>query len=299
MTSYFNPRSPRGGATGAGRWKRFCAARFQSTLPTRGSDRKRATCVPDAKTFQSTLPTRGSDDVPHFALGEAVPISIHAPHEGERPAPPVDINDLAANFNPRSPRGGATWARLQGTIHRRYFNPRSPRGGATKFAQAVATGFYISIHAPHEGERLGAVSTYRRGKAISIHAPHEGERRIVVIVSPSSAADFNPRSPRGGATILLPRLIFRKNRFQSTLPTRGSDQASCLCRPALSISIHAPHEGERRGLDNIWIRHIHFNPRSPRGGATPPCYSISFYLPISIHAPHEGERRGAWCVRCF
>ena len=103
--------------------------------------------------FQSTLPTRGSDDVPHFALGEAVPISIHAPHEGERPAPPVDINDLAANFNPRSPRGGATWARLQGTIHRRYFNPRSPRGGATKFAQAVATGFYISIHAPHEGER--------------------------------------------------------------------------------------------------------------------------------------------------
>ena len=228
--------------------------------------------------------------MPHFALGEAVPISIHAPHEGERPAPPVDINDLAANFNPRSPRGGATWARLQGTIHRRYFNPRSPRGGATKFAQAVATGFYISIHAPHEGERLGAVSTYRRGKAISIHAPHEGERRIVVIVSPSSAADFNPRSPRGGATILLPRLIFRKNRFQSTLPTRGSDQASCLCRPALSISIHAPHEGERRGLDNIWIRHIHFNPRSPRGGATPPCYSISFYLPISIHAPHEGER---------
>ena len=161
--------------------------------------------------------------MPHFALGEAVPISIHAPHEGERPAPPVDINDLAANFN-----------------------PRSPRGGATKFAQAVATGFYISIHAPHEGERLGAVSTYRRGKAISIHAPHEGERRIVVIVSPSSAADFNPRSPRGGATILLPRLIFRKNRFQSTLPTRGSDQASCLCRPALSISIHAPHEGERR-----------------------------------------------------
>ena len=148
---------------------------FQSTLPTRGSDsyaraergrdsrfnprspRGGATmmsCVSASLgRFQSTLPTRGSDDVPHFALGEAVPISIHAPHEGERPAPPVDINDLAANFN-----------------------PRSPRGGATKFAQAVATGFYISIHAPHEGERLGAVSTYRRGKAISIHAPHEGER---------------------------------------------------------------------------------------------------------------------------
>ena len=161
--------------------------------------------------------------MPHFALGEAVPISIHAPHEGERPAPPVDINDLAANFNPRSPRGGATWARLQGTIHRRYFNPRSPRGGATKFAQAVATGFYISIHAPHEGERpcRGCLSSISRryfnprsprggatknltaevaAMKISIHAPHEGERRGAAPPPWAGLRDFNPRSPRGGAT---------------------------------------------------------------------------------------------------
>ena len=80
--------------------------------------------------------------------------------------------------------------------------------------------------------------------------------------------------------------------FQSTLPTRGSDgrramekilrseisihaphegerpQAGDMRPRRKNISIHAPHEGERRGLDNIWIRHIHFNPRSPRGGAT-------------------------------
>ena len=37
---------------------------------------------------------------------------------------------------------------------------------------------------------------------------------------------------------------------------------------ALTISIHAPHEGERHfmaGRDNA---HLYFNPRSPRGGAT-------------------------------
>ncbi len=219
--TYFNPRSPRGGATfnslivfvqleisihAPHEGERLLCIKnqifisvFQSTLPTRGSDvlsnyckclcknfnprspRGGATmmsCVSASLgRFQSTLPTRGSDDVPHFALGEAVPISIHAPHEGERPAPPVDINDLAANFNPRSPRGGATWARLQGTIHRRYFNPRSPRGGATHCCYSIAQFC---------------------------------------------------------------------RRFQSTLPTRGSDGMNLyLCTDYLHISIHAPHEGER------------------------------------------------------
>ena len=35
----------------------------------------------------------------------------------------------------------------------------------------------ISIHAPHEGERLSIYNILRRHKAISIHAPHEGERQ--------------------------------------------------------------------------------------------------------------------------
>ena len=35
--------------------------------------------------------------------------------------------------------------------------------------------------------------------------------------------------------------------FQSTLPTRGSDDsAAAIMRTALFISIHAPHEGERQ-----------------------------------------------------
>ena len=35
----------------------------------------------------------------------------------------------------------------------------------------------ISIHAPHEGERLLSVQTFSNNEYISIHAPHEGERQ--------------------------------------------------------------------------------------------------------------------------
>ncbi len=46
---------------------------------------------------------------PTLYLGTASPsaISIHAPHEGERQELPKHA-DSATHFNPRSPRGGAT-----------------------------------------------------------------------------------------------------------------------------------------------------------------------------------------------
>ena len=56
--------------------------------------------------------------------------------------------------------------------------------------------------------------------------------------------------------------------FQSTLPTRGSDDAVTYTPQTLTFSIHAPHEGERHGM----------------------IYNLSFIINFSIHAPHEGER---------
>ena len=126
-------------------------------------------------------------------------------------------------------------------------------------------------------------------------------------------AHFNPRSPRGGATDTLYKVLAanaisihaphegeRRDsrefyilslRFQSTLPTRGSDMSIFLQQRLWQISIHAPHEGERLDsigtcweVDKISIhaphegeRHAHA-PAEARGGR------------ISIHAPHEGER---------
>ena len=57
------------------------------------------------------------------------------------------------------------------------FNPRSPRGGATQRLAVLRCDYAISIHAPHEGERPEREAIDARAAQISIHAPHEGERR--------------------------------------------------------------------------------------------------------------------------
>ena len=148
----------------------------------------------------------------------------------------------------------------------------------------------ISIHAPHEGERPDGADNITDLAHISIHAPHEGERLLrlrgvavkgafqstlptrgsdlVTDALKGEDTDFNPRSPRGGAT-QAPRHKGRGQLFQSTLPTRGSDAAEQPAPEPTPISIHAPHEGERRRL------------RPPLD-----CERRK----ISIHAPHEGER---------
>ncbi len=125
--------------------------------------------------------------------------------------------------------------------------------------------------------------------------------------------NFNPRSPRGGATssgdlyhggrIFQSTLPTRGSDatawgevspsvtvFQSTLPTRGSDFIQQQRCPILAISIHAPHEGERRPRGAWSCVQADFNPRSPRGGATKRPVQAVATSPISIHAPHEGER---------
>ena len=101
---------------------------------------------------------------------------------------------------------------------------------------------------------------------------------------------FNPRSPRGGATdnsvkftlyfiisIHAPREGERPQpyltsliacKFQSTLPARGSDYHINMQQSSV----------------------LHFNPRSPRGGATSFELEYIVHIVISIHAPREGER---------
>ena len=262
----FNPRSPRGGATRPLKSRPCARCTFQSTLPTRGSDAMLTCAMPKIPIFQSTLPTRGSDASslgtrnyhryfnPRSPRGGATyqwiqvargtPISIHAPHEGERQSPLISAA-RRRHFNPRSPRGGATAAlaaavaeveKFQSTLptrgsdpplsylsgQRTDFNPRSPRGGATVYTQA--DGWFCPNFNPRS-PRGGATVRYPNGYTYN--------------------ADFNPRSPRGGATLLFLLLLF---------PTK--------------ISIHAPHEGERRYRQRYSFCSYHFNPRSPRGGAT-------------------------------
>ena len=81
--------------------------------------------------------------------------------------------------------------------------------------------------------------------------------------------------------------------FQSTLPTRGSDPAAPGRARAGAISIHAPHEGERRRRAVRPGPADAFQSTLPTRGSDDQAVDVLHVgLLISIHAPHEGERPG-------
>ena len=153
--------------------------------------------------FQSTLPTRGSD----ATLGSST--------------------SCPCDFNPRSPRGGATCRFSFNNAFGKFQSTLPTRGSDSIVFLLRNFLVYISIHAPHEGERhiLGLITMSEI--RISIHAPHEGER-------------LSAANEKIGMII-----------FQSTLPTRGSDSSKFFFISSYdTISIHAPHEGERHYLQS-------------------------------------------------
>ena len=107
------------------------------------------------KRFQSTLPTRGSD----------LPFNNY-------------LLPKIVYFNPRSPRGGATIALRTWFLVSKPISIHAPHEGERLFLQAIIFSFHnISIHAPHEGERHHSQKHDKGEYPISIHAPHEGERQ--------------------------------------------------------------------------------------------------------------------------
>ena len=60
---------------------------------------------------------------------------------------------------------------------------------------------------------------------ISIHAPHEGERRLTSTAPKISRKVFQSTLPTRGSDVIKLRYVEYGVAFQSTLPTRGSDLA--------------------------------------------------------------------------
>ena len=263
----FNPRSPRGGATYTLSHACSAVCLFQSTLPTRGSDNKNYNCN-RCEYVSIHAPHEGERLYDPCKAKPRNKVSIHAPHGGERRAVIATANSLMLfqstlptrgsdslpvlyvirpyGFNPRSPRGGATYCFTNFCHTRHRFQSTLPTRGSDAIVDTgVAVTTMVSIHAPHEGERLCCTALTTYALSVSIHAPHEGER-------PGDTAAQN------GVVS-----------FQSTLPTRGSDNRLRMAQAMIvAVSIHAPHEGERphSGRGTRILRS--FNPRSPRGGAT-------------------------------
>ena len=81
--------------------------RFQSTLPTRGSDYVAAVSFLHIRQFQSTLPTRGSDFFSLRFYRHPQAFQSTLPTRGSDPRG-AQCRLCNGYFNPRSPRGGAT-----------------------------------------------------------------------------------------------------------------------------------------------------------------------------------------------
>ena len=149
---------------------------FQSTLPTRGSDALGAVDDQLQRIFQSTLPTRGSDYFPRLTR-----------------------RLLLYVFQSTLPTRGSDGAELRYRPAKKEFQSTLPTRGSDNYLTLAIYPISISIHAPHEGERLSSGADKTVTILISIHAPHEGERQHK-LCRISFTTNFNPRSPRGGAT---------------------------------------------------------------------------------------------------
>ena len=126
---------------------------------------------------------------------------------------------------------------------------------------------------------------------VSIHAPHEGER-LTYTPQTLTEEQFQSTLPTRGSDDYRGGLDRPLIMFQSTLPTRGSDRCCPGAARTVDVSIHAPHEGERRRTGATSAAGISlFQSTLPTRGSDVWLVGNSARDGVSIHAPHEGERR--------
>ena len=125
--------------------------------------------------FQSTLPTRGSDAYGRQDEAQSK-ISIHAPHEGERHCCASARNTIGTFQSTLPTRGSDEHLSLLAAPKGGFQSTLPTRGSDFTNGLGYILADNISIHAPHEGERQSILHKPSCKHCISIHAPHEGER---------------------------------------------------------------------------------------------------------------------------
>ena len=81
----------------------------------------------------------------------------------------------------------------------------------------------VSIHAPHEGERLGNVVVAQDGNEFQSTLPTRGSD-LHMYRDRNDGKQFQSTLPTRGSDTPRRPVPRAPQRFQSTLPTRGSDQ---------------------------------------------------------------------------
>ena len=131
------------------------------------------------------------------------------------------------------------------------FNPRSPQGGATLQHRYAILRRAISIHAPRKGERRSSArpsksaalfqstlpargsdsSLPRRSFVFRYFNPRSPQGGATCAMPPSDAGHsyFNPRSPQGGATIIELQSEGKSSDFNPRSPQGGATAEKCIC----------------------------------------------------------------------
>ena len=146
----------------------------------------------------------------------------------------------------------------------RHFNPRFPRGKRLQRLPFILLPHRFQSTLP-AGEATPAERTAGYPGKISIHASRGGSD-LFLLFPLTSAADFNPRFPRG------------KRPYES-------DEY----RSAFMISIHASRGGSDQICRCAFRSGYNFNPRFPRGKRPNMLISYQGVLYISIHASRGGS----------
>ena len=215
---YFNPRTPRGGATIAGVLG-YTVDVISIHAPHEGVRRLQTVQLGTPSPFQSTHPTRGCDTDCIVSRHEFC-ISIHAPHEGVR-RPSGRLGMPLELISIHAPHEGVRRSSGRRKMDVFYFNPRTPRGGATGTPVVCIRDIpFQSTHptrgCDHNAGTLGETSPFQ-----STHPTRGCDGHFADVLATASA-------------------------FQSTHPTRGCDPLGEWFREDVPISIHAPHEGVRQ-----------------------------------------------------
>ena len=174
--------------------------------------------------------------------------------------------------------------------------------GATLPGQDCAPCDHISIHAPHARSDDRAVPGCRSRRHFNPRSSCE-ERRRSEWAEGSYPRDFNPRSsceerPMHRMSILWPIA------FQSTLLMRGATAFRRVIRPAMPISIHAPHARSDNGGGARVTRAATFQSTLLMRGATPRLYTffpvrLVFQSTLLMRGAPRPTRASGWRPRYF
>ena len=134
LQPYFNPRSPRGGATSICPQECTPTADFNPRSPRGGATFMPATSAEPTSKFQSTLPARGSDG-DWITLELPQGISIHAPREGERPLSSSVYVATKPSISIHAPREGERLSEVRGLRVCDIFQSTLPTRGSDAYSR--------------------------------------------------------------------------------------------------------------------------------------------------------------------